>query len=269
MFAALLWSCEKPTDNPATEDEKGFLTLSITDAPLPVDQVLEANVTIDKVELKRTGDGNPNDSAAFITIMEGEQTFNLLELSNGVTEILAQADIPTGEYDEMRLRIVGAGVILVDTAFYDLEVPSGSSSGLKIKIKPSLTIVNGIDSEALIDFDLNRSFKTIGNAKNKNGIKGFHFSPVVRVVNLTETGEISGNVTNESDEKISDAFITLLHGVDTVTSAFSDGNGFYAMIGIPAGTYQMECIQEDYDTLRVENVQVVANVVTDQNFVLK
>ena len=146
---------------------------------------------------KKTGDDN-----FFVINLEENSTFNLLELSNGITTIIGEAEIPTGEYNEIRLHIVDAGIVLTDGTVFDLKVPSGDTSGLKIKIRPSLFIVNDAVSEVLLDFDVSRSFKSKGNFKDNKGkkkVNGFNFKPVVRAVNLTEAGEISGLVTDAAD----------------------------------------------------------------------
>lgn len=52
---------------------------------------------------------------------------NLLELTNGVTELIA--DLEVGTYDEIRLHAVDAKVTLKDGLDYYLKIPSGSCSG--------------------------------------------------------------------------------------------------------------------------------------------
>ena len=127
---------------------RGVLTIKITDAPFPSDLVEEANITIDMVTLKKsdsymdesemeteteTENTSMSDTTAFIILSEETQTINLLDLSNGVTQVLSENEIPVGDYNEIRLHITEAGILLKDGREFDLKVPSGNASGLKIK----------------------------------------------------------------------------------------------------------------------------------------
>lgn len=82
LIAAIsLTGCENTGDN----DTSGKLKIQITDAPFPTDLVAEANVTINKIEIRNSSEveGNP-----FISLSEDEMSFNLLNLTNGVTASL-------------------------------------------------------------------------------------------------------------------------------------------------------------------------------------
>lgn len=273
IFLGLVIGCETMSDDQLTGDQKsGTLTVRITDAPFPSDSVAEANITIDKVEIKVAGDGNmESDADSFIVLSEETATFNLLDLSNGVTEVLTTTEVQEGMYSEMRLHIVSASIKLTDGRSFDMKVPSGSASGLKIKINPSIEIINGMSGEILLDFDVSRSFKTTGSDHSKKGITGFHFSPVLRCVNSTViTSGIKGTITDiATTDSITSASIILFSGTDTITSAISSEKGYYEMLGIEPATYSMECAVEGYDTLRVDNVMVERGIVLEQNFVLE
>lgn len=279
LIGMIVFSCEQSADVQLQNKKSGVLTVKITDAPFPSDLVAEANITIDMVTLKKSDlnmdesnaesdTSSMSDTTAFIVLSEETQTINLLDLSNGVTKVLSENEIPAGNYNEIRLHVVDAGIKLNDGREYDLKVPSGNASGLKIKIKPTLQITEGMYGQVLIDFDVSRSFNAIGNDHSKNGIKGFHFKPVVRGVNMTVTSGISGIVSDTSKVNLQGATILLLSEGDTLTSALSAEDGHYAIIGVPEGTYSMECTHVDYDTLKVDNVEVLSGEITEQNFVL-
>jgi len=271
LIGMIVFSCEQSTDLQMKNEKSGVLTVKITDAPFPSDLVAEANITIDMVTLKKSDlnmdesnmesdSTSMSDTTAFIVLSEETQTINLLDLSNGVTKVLSE--------NEIRLHVVNAGIKFNDGREFDLKVPSGNASGLKIKIKPTLQITEGMYGQVLIDFDVSRSFNATGNDHSKNGIKGFHFKPVVRGVNMTVTSGISGIVSDTSNVNLQGATILLLSEGDTLTSALSADDGHYAIIGVPEGTYSMECAHVDYDTLKVDNVEVLSGEITEQNFVL-
>lgn len=280
LIGMIVFSCERKTDDQLPQSEKsGTLIVKITDAPFPSDMVEEANITIDLVTLKKSGVTinesemesdltSMSDTTTFIILSEETQTINLLDLSNGVTQVLSENEIHAGDYNEIRLHVVNAGIKLKGGREFDMKVPSGNTSGLKIKIKPTIQIAEGMYDEVLIDFDVSRSFNAIGNDHSKKGIKGFHFKPVVRGVNMTITSRISGIVSDTSGVNVQDALIYLFSGEDTITSALSAEDGYYAIIGVPAGTYSMECTHANYDTLNVERLEVLAEQLTEQNLVL-
>lgn len=267
-----VYSCNT-IDDEYTEVKSGMgtVTVSLTDAPFPYDLVEEANITIDWIKLHKIDstemrEGEGADSA--FVLFEKDTTINLLDLSNGVTAIMSEMEVPVGTYKEIRIHVVKSSVKLFDDdSLYNLKIPSGSASGIKVKIIPWLTVEEGSESEVLLDFDVSRSFKVVGN-KGKKGLK-FMFIPVVRAVNLTTAGKIEGIVSNEDGDKIKNAMVTLFSDSDTISCSKSTKDGFYALIGIPEGTYSMECEREGYEIGTAENVVVEIGKITEQNFVLK
>src|SRR6056297_103329 len=114
----------------------GRVTIKLTDAPFPAEWVEEANISIDWVQLLKyeddepemdddddngngadNGNGNDDDNGegddSFVMLdLEDTLRVNLLDLRNGVTQVLAEADIPAGTYRQIRLHVVEAGIVL-------------------------------------------------------------------------------------------------------------------------------------------------------------
>lgn len=275
LLAGLMVGCNNNPDNLDQDPSgPGKVILKITDAPFPAELVAEANVTIDWVQLGKiepTEDGEKTDDQFYTIELVEETTFNLLELSNGISEVLGEAEVPAGEYDEIRMHVTSASIVLTDGTEYDMKVPGGSSSGLKVKVIPAILVDNGTPSEILLDFDVSRSFVAKGNYNAKKGInniKGFNFKPVVRAVNTAVSGKIYGLVTELEGEVIKNAFVYLLSDEDTITSAKTDKNGYYAITGIPEGSYSLTCVKEDYEDKSVGDVEIVAGSESEFNFEL-
>ncbi|MBE0679743.1 MAG: DUF4382 domain-containing protein [Bacteroidales bacterium] len=260
-FLLSMGACNE-TGNPG--DGNGRVVIKVTDAPFDISAIESATVTITRVEIKKVGDGI-SDGNPFVTLSDDTVTIDLIDLRNGITETLLEMDIPAGEYDMIRLYVDEAGLKLRDYDDpYRVKVPSGSQTGIKIKIYPYLEVAEGLTSELLLDVDLSRSFVLRGNMHNNNG---FIFKPVIRAANLTTAGRIEGMVTDTADVKIKEA--TLWLEQDTVmATAFADTLGFYAIIGIPAGTYSISATKEGYDTVRFDGVKIVAGNKTVRNFEL-
>ena len=132
-------------------------------------------------------------------------------------------------------------------------------------MNPYLEVADGLTAELLLDLDLSRSFILRGNMRNNNG---FIFKPVIRAANMTSAGRIQGVVTDTLDAAIRDAMVWLEQDT-VVATAFADTLGYYAIIGVPAGTYSVTAAKEGYDTLSYQGIIIRPGNKTVQNFKLK
>src|SRR5688572_16860043 len=76
--------------------EEGSVRVLLTDAPL--DGATAVNVTIGSVEVHASG-------GDWSTVSSESREVNLLELQGGVTEVLGDAEVPTGRITEVRLTL--------------------------------------------------------------------------------------------------------------------------------------------------------------------
>jgi len=263
-------------DSNGDGEPMGRMTIQLTDAPFPFDLVAEANVTIFKVDA-RLQDGIAGDSvevgSRFVILMEEEVPVNLLELSNGVTQELADLDVPVGTYDLIRVYVQGVNVVLTDGRSFDLEVPSGQQTGIKIFIDPGLTVAGGISSDLLLDFDVSRSFVANGNLDNVAGITGFNFKPVIKASNLSTAGTLSGTVSQMDGETVLPLEAAQVSVLDTndepVTSGATTVDGSYSIIGLEAGTYKVFSSLNGFVNSETLEVEITAANTTTQDFVLE
>ncbi|MCH8024867.1 MAG: DUF4382 domain-containing protein [Candidatus Marinimicrobia bacterium] len=245
--------CSNPTEDDTgnlSGDETGTLSVLLTDTPFPTDLVAEANVTIVKIEARAAGG---NEGSPYITLSEDSQTYNLLDLRNGVTAGLAELEVPAGSYDLFRLYISDGSVVLKDGPTYNLTVPSGAQTGLKLFVSPAIEVVSGLTSDLLLDFDVEKSFVLQGN---RDSIGGFIFKPVIRATNASTVGRISGTVADTAAVALNNATVWVAQ--DTVVSTtYTGADGSYTILGLPAGSYSTYATLAGYDTVSVE-VTVVA-----------
>ena len=232
-FALAVAGC---SDDPA----RGTLTLHLTDAPFPFDHVASTEVVIDSVSVRVSG------GAGFETIDRTQRTVDLLELRNGVTASLGSSDVPAGEIDQIRVYTGDATVTLTDDRSFPLKFPSGSSSGVKVIPDPPITVADGGEVEALIDFDLSQSFSAQPAAPARvEDIQGFHFHPVLRVMNLTDVGAVSGTVRSDAgtpgdpsdDVPLESATVVVTQAGADVTSTTTTATGRYVVLGLDPGNY--------------------------------
>jgi hypothetical protein len=176
-----------------TADESGGrLQVLLTDAPL--DDILEANITIERVEVM-------DDEEEPIVIMDESQDFDLLQLTNGLTADLVDISLDGVTFNQIRV-VVGedATLLLTDSTIETLKIPSGSTSGIKIKNLPEVTLGDSIDQVILtLDFDAESSFVKAGNSGK------YIFKPVIKPLSM----QIDGLMTEiPADSTSSDSTTT-------------------------------------------------------------
>jgi hypothetical protein len=265
LFSLIVLGCEKGVDNSDT----GTLSIKLTDTPFPIDMVSEANVKISKIEIRNAqseSEGNP-----FLILSEKDSVYNLLELQNGITTELVEIEVPVGDYNLVRLYVDSAGIKLKDQIEYDLKVPSGSETGIKIFIDPPITVVGGLTTELVLDFDVSQSFVVQGNPYTPAGIKGFIFTPVVRAANASISGSIEGVVTDFESNVLEKAYVCIENNGCIYTS-FTEEDGHYMLSNIPTGTYTVNVSKKnmnaEVDIVSVEDVVVVAGNRTPLDIVM-
>ncbi len=255
LLIALLTSCESD-DNGVSE---GRLVVHITDEPFPHDLVAEANVTISKVEVRKSdaGEGSP-----YLVLSEEVVSLNLLDLTNGVTATLADLNVPAGEYNLVRLYVDEASVVLKNGDVYDLNVPSGAQTGIKVFVNPPIVVTGGITSELLLDVDVSKSFVVQGNPATPAGINGFIFKPVIRATNLSNAGRLTGVITDQEETGLEGAQVSVFAADTLHTTTFSGEEGQYVVLGLHAGEYNVEVSLRDFATQQIENVEITAGNAT-------
>lgn len=145
--------------------ESGSTTLNVklTDAPAAYEEV---NVDIRGVNIKMDG-----DSSAWISLPTTAGIYNLLEYQDGVDTLISQAVLTGTTIKEVRLVLGNNNSIKVADEIFPLIIPSGSESGLKIKMNKSLN--GGIDYLTL-DFDAALSVK--------QETSGYKLTPVIKIL---------------------------------------------------------------------------------------
>jgi hypothetical protein len=173
-----------PQPGDVSNQQVARLSVNVTDAPLS--GVVKVVVSFVAVDLRRA---SPAQSVKFD--FNTPKQIDLLALQGSLSEsILSDVEIPAGGYEEIRLIMDDANmssyVELEDGSVYPLKIPSGTSSGLKIK--GHLYFEANRTNMYTIDFDLLKSLVSAG-ASGKYLLK-----PVVRLVENKHSGIIQGEV---------------------------------------------------------------------------
>jgi len=232
LVLACVWGCKDKATAPGTATMRIFLT----DAVAQYDAV---NITFTEV--------SAHIDSQWVLLSNQTQTVNLLDWSNGKALLLGQAEVQVGTYTQIRLKIASAEVVWKGVRF-NLTVPSGSTSGLKLNVK--FEVAAGSTYDIVLDFDAERSVVTTGPRLNPNGFK---LKPVIRALARALTGSISGTVINPADLPVAYA----IAGADTVTSSPVDGaSGFFRLSFLPSGAYTVSIADTSNRAANRTNVPV-------------
>ncbi|RKG70004.1 DUF4382 domain-containing protein [Corallococcus sp. CA054B] len=282
----------------ACGDDTARVTLKLTDAP--GDGIEKAVVTISKVYLKGSVDKDA-DGKGDVVLLSEPVTTDLLTLANDTADLVKDAEVPAGTYKELRFVITGGYIqvkqdgvsrIFATSANYeglpdgaqvdgDLQMPSASSSGLKVKFDKDadVTITSDDDQKViLVDFDVAQSF-----GKEAGGSGKWVMRPVIKGADM----EFSGNVevTLEAGSVSLPLGITQLSSFSAVltnadgsreTLAFSASTGTTYVADFKyllPGTYQVDLVGPEgvsftTDITRPATATVSSGAESDVHFVL-
>jgi hypothetical protein len=211
------------------------------------------------------GDEDDDAGSPFIVVYEGEKSFDLLQLRNGKTDLLADATLPAGRYTQMRIHVTEGLVVLNDGREFPLRVPSGEQTGIKLHFE--FEVADGEQAQLLLDVDLSRAFSAIpsGHIDDVSTIREFKFHPslAMRLIDLLDAGSISGMVSDAAGAPLAAVAVTAFNGTEEVSTTSSAADGTYSLGGLPTGTYRLEFSLGGYSDAQVENVEVQAGAATE------
>ena len=141
VTAGFIVSCNK-------ENRQVPVQMVLTDNPTAYDKV---NVEITGIQVKMS-----KDTASWISLETEKGIYNLLALQNGLKDTIAKGEIPDGLLKEVRFILGTNNSVVVSGNEKPLVIPSGSESGLKVKIDKELgETLNSF----ILDFDAALSIK--------------------------------------------------------------------------------------------------------------
>ncbi|UKJ07176.1 DUF4382 domain-containing protein [Solitalea lacus] len=237
-------SCSK------TESASTRLQVRMTDAPGNYEEI---NLSVKEIVVK------VNDEKNEPYVLEADKHFNILDFKAGAATpdiLVAEEEVPSGKIKEVRLVLNETGnTIKVDGQVYDLKIPSGSSSGWKVKLTEEPSLSPGIAYSLVLDFDASQSIVKTGN-------EGFILKPVVRGIAVATSGILTGTV----DPVAAQSKVYVINAANETVGTISDAtNGFFSIGGLKAGSYKvtLDVQDETYrDTTLKNNVVIEAGKTT-------
>jgi len=128
------------------ESRSSTLQVKLTDAPADWDEV--------NIDLKAVNVNFRDDSTGWVSLETKDTIYNLLGLQNGLDTLIAQGTFPTNTVREVRLVLGDNNTIKANGQVYPLTIPSGATSGLKIKVNKKL---NATLETIVLDFNAGAS----------------------------------------------------------------------------------------------------------------
>lgn len=256
IFAATLMSCSDD-DNDSIDNSDGTaqIAVKLTDAPGDYEKVL---VEVEDVLIKLNTEAETEASTSAgeeedWMSLEGveNQRINLLDLTGGVTELLAETEIPAGVLMEMRLVLGDNNTIVVEGQELALETPSAQQSGLKVQVNQEL--MADTYYTFILDFDVDKSVVSQGDG-------GYLLKPVLRLSVDEESGSIAGTVTPSTEPVLVEA-----QGANATVSAYTNAEGKFQLHGLEPGIYILTATPEEglgFEAAVVNNIKVERGVVT-------
>jgi uncharacterized protein (DUF2141 family) len=262
LFGGLMTGCKKDQD-------ESQVAVKVTDAPFPMPFVSEANIGITKIELRNT-------NGDYVTVFNGNTSVNLVNYTNGATAEVAVQTVPAGTYNQVKITMGDVSVKLTDNRTFDITATANHS--FTQNINPELEVANDTKSDLLIDIDLSESFEFTGITgwvRNVLDITGIdHFEPDFRAVNLSQTGNISGQVVDANGNPVANAMVYVSYnynndGQDEDVSTIAKADGTFKIIGLPQGNYNVEASADNNLDGDISNVSVSIQHETSVNIVVQ
>ena len=272
----ILFSVSSCTDSSENMDTPGTarMQVALVDDPAEYDAILidvqgisyklEADTasTDDSDEEDDDEEGRITDDedSEWVSFDITPQIFDILTLNNGEEAILADEEIPAGELKQVRVILGDNNKIVVSGDTLDLKVPSGQTSGLKIKIESD--VESAAFYKLTLDFDAAKSIVEKGNGKYS--LKPVIYATVTEASEDDVYGKISGVVSPDSVSSV--VYLLNLDSEDTLASSMPEDDGTFLFSMLMPDTYNIIATPSEASELNgasEENVMVTAGEVTE------
>jgi hypothetical protein len=237
-----MMGCSKSSS--PTSAGSGTMQVNMVDSPANYDAV---NVVIDSVAAHITG----SDSiSGWVLVNSTPGTYNLLTYTNGNFAVIANSQLPVGQYSQIRLYLGSGSTVVANGQTYPMTVTSGFQSGIKLNV--DATVQANVTYTMSLDFDANRSVVQTGDSAHAS----FSLKPVIRTTTTATTGFIAGIILPITAK----ATVWAYGNVGDTLSTNVNLAGAFELMYVPAGTYTLHIVSNNslYSDSTVTGVTVNA-----------
>jgi hypothetical protein len=261
LISVGLVSCNDD-DSDGSSSEMANLSIRMTDAPGDYDAVF---IDVQGIEIQLEADDDLDatdddgtEGSEWVTVEDvNTGIYDLLELTGGVSQLLADTEVEAGYVGQMRLILGPDNTVVVDGETKVLNTPSAQQSGLKLQLNQRLE--GGENYAFLLDFDVEQSIVETGNG-------GYNLKPVIRLSAEANAGMVVGTTVVPAALTSDVQSLVVLTGNGITVSAYTNNDGDFALNGVPAGTYDVKItpqISSGLTVYTVSDVEVRPNETTD------
>ncbi len=215
LITCLIGCKKKETDFTQT----GSFALHLTDSPANYDHIY---LDIQSIEVNHNSQGWIHIGPASPGIID------ILEFNNTFDTLIANAELPVGTLQQIRLTLGSNNTLVVNGIQKNLTIPSGGQSGLKINL--NAVIEAGGTTEHWLDFKAASSINELGNGN-------YQLIPVLSSFNGASNGKIVGYALPLN----ASTYVQLCRGTDTVTT-IPEANGFFGFQGVQGNNYFLRIV---------------------------
>ena len=270
--ASTLWSC---SESEGEVSSKGKANILITDAAVDTENIAGVFISVEEIQAKSS-----NETQVLVKF-DTPVVFDVMAYQNGEVYNLGDGELEVGKYSELRMILSkeegSSYVLFKDNTTANLDVPSGSSSGYKIK--GDFEISSNSTEDIVVDIDLRKALIVTGNGQYK-------LRPTARLLNSQTTGTIQGTVesvngmdrlvvyayasgtydASEADDPMNDETTRF---ENSINSAVVKEDGSFALAFMKEGEYeivvagyQMNEVKEthEFDSLLGMSITIDSNV---------
>jgi hypothetical protein len=231
--------------------QSGTLAVRMSDGLDP--SVTAVNVTISRVEA--------NVNGRWVNIPVETHNLNLFDL-NDSDILLATGEVPTGDYNQVRV-FVDSATVTDDTGVHNVVIPSADKTGIKINV--DYRIKSKEVTTLLLDFNADKSLNLTGSGT-------WMMHPVIPAVVKVLSGTITGTVMIDgapAEHAHVRAYYTAGSNYEIgteVNTSWTKSTGQFKIWALLPGTYRLKIAKVNpdgtYKTF-VDDVTVAADTNTD------
>jgi len=247
VFLVGVFSCsdDKSSNPPAGNP---VFSVKLVDAPSTYDAV---NVEIVGMEA--------NLGTGWVALALGNTgVYNLLSFANGDSLVLLNYKVMTPcTISEVRLILGTNNTVVVNGETFELETPSGQTSGYKVKMHPQTLAVGGVYF-LVLDFDTEKSIHETGNGK-------YMLQPVITGYFESTVGSISGMITPFTGAY----YVEATNATDTSGTYINSFTGQFLLSKVLEGSYTLKFFPNSgFSEKIVPNVVVIAGQITEMGTII-
>lgn len=189
--------------------------------------------------------------------LEFEPTeYSFQDLSTGLSGLIAEARLPVGTYNQIRLLLGEGSHVIVDGEEILLSIPSGLRSG--IKIRHLFEIVDGETYAATLGFDTTRSVRVTSSGE-------YVLKPRIRIVESIAS-RLAGAIIGVVNPAEAEATVWVDTSDGKTTAVADPVTGEFLLPALAAGTYTVNftpAADSWYPSISLMGIEVVGGETTD------